>query len=254
MAVETPKAFVTGASRGIGAKTAEALAHMGWDIAVGYETRQKLADGVVATVQNIGRDAIAIGGDITIPEVRSRIIDEVSEWAPYLGALVLNAAGGMEPKRADDTNYPMAINRDAQVALARGFMPNLADGGNVVYVQSYVGSLHGQIEPPSELYGQRVAGPKNAGESALRELIPELAENGIRLLVTTGGIVEGTTVGDVTIKRTPEVAEPQRKLGNIVTVSEMGWRIAAAIVNPHHKSGHVEIVGAKLEKHLERGV
>lgn len=251
MAIEVPKAFITGASRGIGAKTAEALAHLGWDVAVGYETRQKLADGVVANVKDIGRDGIAVGGDITVPESRARIIAEVSEWAPELGALVLNAAGGMEPKRAEDPDYPMAINRDAQVALVEGFMPSLKGHGDIVYVQSYVGSLHGQIEAPSEIYSQRVAGPKNTGEKALRDLVPELTGLGIRFQVLTGGIVEGTTVGDVTIKRTPEVAEPQRKIGNIVAVSEMGWRIAATIVNQHHESGNTEVVGAKLEKHLE---
>lgn len=247
---EAPKAFITGASRGIGAETAKALAHRGWDVAIGYETRQKLADNVVGALREIGRDSIAVGGDITVPETRARIIAEVAEWAPKLGFLGLNAAGGMEPKRADDPDYPMVINRDASVALVEGFMPNLAEGGNVVYVQSYVGSLHGQIEPPSELYSQRVAGPKNAAERALKELIPKLSEHGIRLLVVTGGIVEDTTVGRASL-RDEELERSQRAIGNVVTADDMAREIAEAIMNPRLESGEVIVVGAELETHLQ---
>jgi NAD(P)-dependent dehydrogenase (short-subunit alcohol dehydrogenase family) len=243
---EAAKAFITRASRGIGAKTAEAFAHLGFDVAVGYETRQKLAEEVVATVIDTGRNAISVGGDITVPEVRQRIVDEVSEWAPILRALILNAAGGMEPKRADDPDYPLAINHDSSLALIDGLTVNLAQlNADVVYVQSYAGHLHGEIEIPSEKYSQRVAGPKNEAEKALREIMSDLDDLGIRFQVVTGGIVGDTTVGKVSL-RDEELATKQRELDNVVTASEMGWRIAAAVVNPLNKTGNTEVVGANL--------
>jgi 3-oxoacyl-[acyl-carrier protein] reductase len=247
---EALKAYITGASRGIGEETAETLAARGWDVAIGYHNSERKARAIVARLDKMGSNAVAIGGDLTSLANRARIIAEVSEWAPRLGALVLNAAGGMEEEKADDPYYPLAINRDAPVALAKGLMPNLKNGGKAVYLQSFAGSLHGQIESPSETYNERVAGPKRAGEDALRELIPELEENGSGLVVVTGGIVEGTAVGRMYLGD-EKTAETHRRIDNVVRKSAMAEAVADAITNPVWRSGDVIVVGAPLERHLE---
>jgi short-subunit dehydrogenase len=240
-----PKAFVTGASRGIGAETAKALARNGWDVAIGVHDKVPRATKVADFIRSLGVSAEVIAGDITKPEERARIIDDVSNWAPeLLDGLVLNAAGGLE--RDAEPDYAMAINRDAQVALARGFMPVMSPGSAIVYTTSHWAHLYGQVELPPFDYDP-IASTKKLGEEALRGLQPELSRQwDTRLIVVTGGLVTGTFVGDHAVRRHPEFTAAQRAIGNVISAEEMGLRIAEAVMNPVLPSGHTEVVGAPL--------
>lgn len=56
-------ALVTGASRGIGAATARALAHQSADVAIHFHTREDAARGVAAEVEAMGRRAFVCAAD-----------------------------------------------------------------------------------------------------------------------------------------------------------------------------------------------
>ncbi len=56
-------ALVTGASRGIGAATARALAQQGADVAIHFHTREDAARGVAAEVEALGRRAFVCAAD-----------------------------------------------------------------------------------------------------------------------------------------------------------------------------------------------
>jgi 3-oxoacyl-[acyl-carrier protein] reductase len=58
-------ALVTGASRGIGAAIARALAEGGADIAINYRDRSAEADFVAAQVTAIGRRSITVPADVS---------------------------------------------------------------------------------------------------------------------------------------------------------------------------------------------
>lgn len=58
------RAWVTGGSRGIGRAVVLALARAGCDVAVGYNSNAAEAEAVVEEVRNLGRLAVAIGGDL----------------------------------------------------------------------------------------------------------------------------------------------------------------------------------------------
>src|SRR5438067_4755187 len=84
----------------------------------------------------------------------------------------------------------MRINRDAQGATLEALLPLLARPAVVVFVTSHWAHLYGEV-PQLPDY-EPVARSKRAGEDLLRARIGVLADRGIRLLVVTGDLVEGT--------------------------------------------------------------
>src|SRR5262245_45844466 len=169
-----PVALITGGSRGIGAETAHALAERGYDIVITYRNKAARAEHVVAEVARRGGRALALASDMTRPADVQQLFERVREWADRLDLLVLNASGGMEPALvAADPDYPIRLNRDAQLAAVEAAVPLLSPGATIVFVTSHWAHLHGRIEQLPNY--EPVAASKRAGEIALRERQEELA-------------------------------------------------------------------------------
>ena len=76
------RALVTGASRGIGAAIALALAEKGADVAITYERSADRAAEVVRAIEAKGRKALAIQADSADPAAVKRSVDEAARrWA-----------------------------------------------------------------------------------------------------------------------------------------------------------------------------
>jgi NAD(P)-dependent dehydrogenase (short-subunit alcohol dehydrogenase family) len=93
-------AVVTGASRGIGAATAEALAAAGARVVLAARDREAL-DGVVTRVRDAGGEATAVATDVSSATDVERLFERVQAAGP-LAALVC-AAAVLTPARFTET-------------------------------------------------------------------------------------------------------------------------------------------------------
>ena len=72
-------AVVTGASKGIGAAIAKALAAEGASVVVNYASSKAGADAVVDEIYKAGGTAVAVGGDVSMAAEAQSIIDAASK-------------------------------------------------------------------------------------------------------------------------------------------------------------------------------
>src|SRR3954467_4748725 len=84
-------AVVTGASKGIGAGIAKALAVEGASVVVNYASSKADADAVVAAITKKGGKAIALQGDVSKAADVERLFTETKRTFDALDILVNNA-------------------------------------------------------------------------------------------------------------------------------------------------------------------
>jgi NAD(P)-dependent dehydrogenase (short-subunit alcohol dehydrogenase family) len=138
-------ALVTGASRGIGAATAEALAAAGAHVMITARTTAGLEE-VEQRIHEAGGSATIAPLDLTEPESIARLAAATAERWQALDILILNAAmlGSLTPVAQIDGkefNKVMTLNLLAQQALIAAFDPLLrkSEAGRLLAVTSSVG-------------------------------------------------------------------------------------------------------------------
>ena len=169
---ENATALVTGASKGIGAAIAVALAQDGWNVGVNYRSDEDGAKATVKAIEDAGGKALAVHADITNGDPKS-LISQVEEGLGPVLALVNNAGvtrDGLLARMPDDDWREVIETNLASVfytcrAAVRGMMKRKA--GSIVNVSSIVG-VHGN--PGQTNYGASKAGIIGFTKSLAREL------------------------------------------------------------------------------------
>ena len=138
-------ALVTGASRGIGAATAEALAEAGAHVILVARTGQALEE-VEERIHDVGGTATIAPLDLTDGESIGKLAVAVAERWKKLDVLVLNAAmlGSLTPVQdIDPKEYSrlLSLNLLANQALIAAFDPLLrqAERADIIALTSSVG-------------------------------------------------------------------------------------------------------------------
>lgn len=222
-------ALVTGSSRGIGASTVQLLAAAGADVVVNYRAKAPRAEKVAASAEAHGVQALVVQADLTDPASVASMFEAARERFGGLDILVMNASGGMESGMGED--YAMRLNRDAQVGLLEAALPVLRDGARVVFVTSH--QAHFIRTTPTMPEYEPVARSKRAGEDALRDRIPSLAERGIELVVVSGDMIEGTITATLLERANPgAIASRREEAGRLYDVDEFAREVALAAVEP----------------------
>jgi NAD(P)-dependent dehydrogenase (short-subunit alcohol dehydrogenase family) len=244
-------ALITGGSRGVGAETALALADHGYDIVLTYRNKAARARRVSEAITQRNVRALALACDMTRADEIASLFQHLSQWTDHLDVVILNASGGLERELiAADPQYPMHLNRDAQLQFAEAALPLLSRAGVIVFVTSHSAHLYGQIEQLPAY--EPIARSKYAGEQALRARQDEFAIQGVRLIVVTGDLIEGTATPIILERLSPGLLDQQRAIkGKLLTVTEMGRGIALAALKTDLPGGSTVVVGATLQSMIQ---
>ena len=234
--------LITGASRGIGADTALRLAARDRHIVVNYRQKTRRAEEVVAAIHAAGGSSSAIRADLTDQRAVVAMLDEIGTRFGRLDVLILNASGGME--RDADDDYAMRLNRDAQAFLAERALPLMPPSGVIVFVTSHQAHLHGKHSVPTEY--ESVAVSKRAGEDALRGLRSTFEAAGVRLVVVSGDMIEGTPTVRMLERVNPDAVAARRSSAPLPTVTEFAGAIVRAVNDPACDGRTVYVGGSDL--------
>jgi len=190
-------ALVTGASKGIGAGIARALAAAGAAVAVNYASSQDDAEKVVEAIRSAGGLAIPVQGDVSKEQDVKRLFAETRAAFGRVDILVNNAGiyrfhtleeiTEAEYRRQFDTNV-LGLLLATQEAV-KGFGE---EGGNVINIASNAPEL---ALPTATVY----TATKAAVVSITQVLAKELGPRGIRVnTISPGGVeTEGTHAAGV---------------------------------------------------------
>ena len=212
-------AVVTGASKGIGAGIAKALAAEGAAVVVNYASSKAGADAVVEAIGKAGGKAVAVQGDVSKPGEAEALIAAAVKAFGRLDVLVNNAGVyEMKPLEAIDEEHYRRIfdvNVLGLLLATKAAAPHLGEGSSVINISSVVSTLH---PPGSAVY----TGTKGAVDSITGVLANELEEEGAqrsRVNAINPGLVEteGThTAGFIwfglrgRVRRVPDPARQHR--------------------------------------------
>jgi NAD(P)-dependent dehydrogenase (short-subunit alcohol dehydrogenase family) len=136
-------AFVSGASRGLGAVIARRLAADGFAVAVNYAKSREGAEKVVADIRAAGGTAAAFGGDVTDETAVRDMIERVRAELGPVTVLVANATGPQPEVRLDSLEWQdhldqLAFFVKSPTLLLRAVLADMraAGGGRMVQIGS----------------------------------------------------------------------------------------------------------------------
>jgi NAD(P)-dependent dehydrogenase (short-subunit alcohol dehydrogenase family) len=174
------KALITGGDSGMGRAAAIAYAREGADVAINYfPTEQPDADEVLALIQEAGRKAVGIPGDLRDEDFCRKLVADAVNGLGGLDILVCNAArqqtrASILDLSSDDFDATMKTNIYAPFWIIKAALPHLQPGSVIIGTTS-----EQAYDPSPDLYDY--AQTKAATMNYVKSLAKQLGPKGIRV-------------------------------------------------------------------------
>lgn len=204
-------ALITGASRGIGAATAEVLAARGAAVALAARSLET-SEEVAKRIRNEGGAALALACDVSDPDA---VLQAATEARDSIGpiSILVNNAGTIEPvARMADSN-PQAWSEVVDTNLKgvyygmHAVLPEMLAAGDGTIITISSGAAHSPLEGWSHY-----CSTKAAVHMLTRCLHREYADQGIRAMGLSPGTVATQMQRDI-------------KASGINPVSQLDWEV-----------------------------
>lgn len=214
-------AIVTGASRGIGAATALALAESGADLVVSARNAGDLSELASKVETSTGRRVVALPADLSDLDALPPLVEAAQSEFGRID-VVVNNVGGTMPRPFLDTSpryLEAAFHFNVTVAyqLTRLAAPVMlaGDGGSVVNVASAIGRL---VDRGFVAYGTAKAALIHMTRLVAADLAPR-----IRVNVVAPGAIETDALATVLsdeMRQTMVSMTPARRLGHVDDIAD----------------------------------
>jgi 3-oxoacyl-[acyl-carrier protein] reductase len=208
-------AVVTGASKGIGAGIAKALAEAGAAVVVNYAASKEGAERVVADITQKGGKAIAVKGDVANAADMTRLAAEAVKAFGQIDVLVNNAGiyqfAALEEMTEVQFHHQFDTNVLGLLLATQAALPHFGpDGGSIINI----GSVVSRVAPPNTVV---YTATKGAVDAITPVLAKELAPKKIRVnSINPGGVeTEGTHAAGVMGSDTEKQMIAQTPLGRM---------------------------------------
>ena len=130
-------ALVTGGDSGIGRAVAIAYAREGADVLISYLSEHEDAQETARYVEEAGRKAVLVAGDVSDPEHCRSLVDRAVHELGRLDVLVNNAAyqmshSDLEEISDEEWQHTFATNVSAMFYLVKAALPHLEPGSSII--------------------------------------------------------------------------------------------------------------------------
>src|SRR5258708_7876687 len=180
-------AVVTGASKGIGAGIAKALAGEGASVVVNYASSKAGGEKVVAAITAAGGKAVAVSGDVSKAAEAQGIVDAAIRNYGRLDILVNNSGvyefTPIEGFTEDQFHRMFNINVLGVLLTSQAAVKHLGEGASIINI----GSAVSRITPPSSAV---YSATKGAVDAITGVLAKELGARKIRVNTINPGMIE----------------------------------------------------------------
>jgi NADP-dependent 3-hydroxy acid dehydrogenase YdfG len=222
-ALDGKKAIVTGASSGIGAATARALAGEGATVAVGARRIDRLVE--------LGEGFVALELDVTDAESSASFVASAVHRLEGLDLLVNNAGLAVgrdlfDESREEEEETVLETNVHGLIRMTRLCLPHLAEGGHIVNIGSVAGR---QAYERGALY----VTSKFAVRGFTYALREDLLGRPIRLTTVDPGLVE-TDFSRVRYRGDEEAAAKVYEGVEPLRPEDIADCVLFAVTRPHH--------------------
>jgi 3-oxoacyl-[acyl-carrier protein] reductase len=231
-------ALVTGASRGIGAATAVALARAGADVAINYLRNAEGAEATRAAVTALGRRACVVQADVSVDADVLRMAEQVAGELGPVDVLVNNAGQAvrrtLEETTLEDWNAALALHLKGAWLVTRAVLPPMRARrwGRIVNVSSGAVRTGG-------LVGVHYSAAKAALEGLTRAYARRLAAEG----VLVNAVAPALVVTDMVPEAEREALAKRIPVGRLGTAEECAQAIVQCAANAYMTGQTVHLNG-----------